>query len=112
MGKFFMQIIGLALVIFYGLPYLVEGITVNGGRAAVIAAITFAFINFAIKPILKIITIPFNILSFGLFGLLVNVLLFWFVASIIPGFNVITLSAAFWGAIIMTFATWLLDKLF
>ena len=111
MKRFLIQIIGLSLVVFYGLPYVIPGITVDGGRAAVIAAILFAFINFAIKPILKIITLPLNILSFGLFGLLINVLLFWFVASIVDGFTVVNFMAAFWGALVMTVANWILDKI-
>ena len=111
MKKFLLQIIGLSLVVFYGLPYVVPGISVDGGRAAIIAAIVFAFINFAVKPILKIITLPLNFLSFGLFGLLVNVLLFWFVASIIDGFTVVNFMAAFWGALVMTVANWILDKI-
>ena len=111
MKRFLIQIIGLSLVVFYGLPYVIPGITVDGGRAAVIAAILFAFINFAIKPILKIITLPLNILSFGLVGLLINVLLFWFVASIVDGFTVVNFMAAFWGALVMTVANWILDKI-
>ncbi len=111
MKKFILQILGLSLIIYYALPYFVDGISVDAGKSAVIAALTFAFINFAIKPILAIITLPFNILSFGVFGIFVNVLLFWFVASIIPGFTVSTFLAAFLGAIAMTLATWLLDTL-
>lgn len=111
MKRFILQIAGLALVVFYGLPYVIPGITVDGGRAAIIAAIVFAFINFAIKPILRIITLPLNFLSFGLFGLLINVLLFWFVASIIDGFTVVNFMAAFWGAFVMTVANWILDKI-
>lgn len=111
MKRFILQIVGLSLVVFYGLPYVIPGITVDGGRAAIIAALVFAFINFAIKPILRVITLPLNFLSFGLFGLLVNVLLFWFVASIITGFDVVDFMAAFWGALVMTVANWILDKL-
>ncbi len=111
MKRFILQIVGLSLVVFYGLPYVVPGIAVDGGRAAIIAAVVFAFINFAIKPILRVITLPLNFLSFGLFGLLINVLLFWFVASIIAGFDVSNFMAAFWGALVLTAANWILDKL-
>ena len=111
MKRFILQIAGLSLVVFYGLPYVIPGIALDGGRAAVIAAVVFAFINFAIKPVLRIITLPLNFLSFGLFGLLINVLLFWFVASIIDGFTVVNFMAAFWGALVMTVANWILDKI-
>lgn len=111
MKKFILQIIGLGLVVYYLLPELITGISIDEPRTAIIAAVLFAVINFAVKPILKVITLPLNILSFGLFGLLVNVLLFWFVGSIIAGFTVATFMAAFWGALALTFANWLLDKL-
>ncbi len=111
MKKFILQLIGLSAVVYFALPALVNGITVDAGRTAVIAALVFAFINIAVKPILRIITLPFNILSLGLFGFVVNVLLFWFVASIIDGFTVGTIIDAVWGALIMTVANWLLDKI-
>ncbi len=111
MKRFLLQIIGLSLVVYYALPFLVPGISVDGGRSAVIAAVLFAFINFAIKPILRIITLPLNILSLGLFGILINVLLFWFVASIIDGFIVANFISAFWGALSLTISNWILDKL-
>ncbi len=111
MKRFLIQIIGLSIVVFYGLPYVIDGISVGEVKSAIIAAILFAFVNIAIKPILHVITLPLNILSFGLFGLLVNVLLFWFVASITDGFVVSTFIAAFWGALVMTVATWILDKI-
>ncbi len=111
MKKFILQILGLSLIIYYVLPYFVKGISVDAGKAAIIAALTFAFINFAIKPVLQIVTLPFNILSFGIFGIFINVLLFWFVASVIPGFTVTNFLAAFLGALTMTLATWLLNML-
>jgi len=111
MKNFIIQIVGLSLVVFYGLPAIIPGIAIDGGRAAIIAAVVFAFINFAIKPILRVITLPLNFLSFGLFGLLINVLLFWFVASIVEGFFVRDFIAAFWGAVAMTAASWVLDRI-
>ena len=111
MKKFILQIVGLALVVYYILPEVITGISIDEPRTAIIAAVLFAVINFAVKPILRVITLPFNILSFGLFGLLINVLLFWFVGSIISGFTVVTFMAALWGALTLTFANWILDKL-
>ena len=111
MKKFFVQLVGLGLVMYYLLPYVVDGITVTDYRAAIIAAIMFAFINIAVKPIISLITLPLNILSLGLFGLMVNIFLFWFVSSIITGFTVENFTAAFFGALIMTAANWLIDKI-
>jgi putative membrane protein len=111
MKKFILQIVGLGLVVYYLLPMFINGISIDEPRAAIIAAVLFAIINFAVKPILKIVTLPLNILSLGLFGLLMNIFLFWFVASVISGFTVATFVAAFWGALALTVANWILDKL-
>lgn len=111
MKKFIIQVVGVGLVMYYVLPTIVEGISIDNGRTAIIAALLFAIINFAIKPIVSVITLPINILTLGLFGLLINVLLFWFVASIIDGFVVVNFVAALWGAMTLTIANWILDKL-
>ena len=42
MKKFIITTIGLALVVYYVLPYLIDGIVIDGGRAAIIAALLFA----------------------------------------------------------------------
>mgnify|MGYP001234009243 CR=1 FL=1 len=111
MKKFIIQVLGVGLVMYYVLPTIVDGISIDNGRTAIIAALLFAIINFAIKPIVSVITLPINILTLGLFGLLINVLLFWFVASIIDGFVVANFVAALWGALTLTVANWILDKL-
>lgn len=111
MKKFFLQLIILGLTVYYILPEFVTGISIAEPRTAIIAALLFAVINFAIKPIIRIITLPLNILTLGLFGLLINVLLFWFVAEITTGFTVLNFIAAFWGALVLTLANWLSDAL-
>jgi len=111
MKKFILQLIVLSLVVYFLLPNLVPGISVDGTQAAIIAAVLFAFINIAVKPILGFITLPFNILSLGLVGLIINVLLFWFVASIIDGFAVVDFISAFWGALVMSLGNWIVGKI-
>jgi putative membrane protein len=111
MKKFILQIIVLTLSVYYLLPEFISGITVDEPRTAIIAAVLFAVINFAVKPILRIITLPLNFLTLGLFGLVVNVLLFWFVASIIEGFTVVNFITALWGALALTVINWLTGTL-
>ena len=96
---------------YYALPHFIEGISLSDYRAAIIAALLFAFINIAIKPVINIITLPLNFLTLGIFGLVVNVLLFWFVSSVITGFTVSTITAAVLGALAMTIANWVIEKI-
>lgn len=111
MKKFLMQLIILGLVVYYILPEFVSGISIAEPRTAIIAAILFAIINFAVKPLVRIITLPINLITFGLFGLLINVALFWIVAEITTGFMVLNFTAAFWGALILTIASGIANAL-
>ncbi len=91
--------------------YIVPGITVTGFTTALIVAIVLALINMFVKPVLKILTLPINILSLGLFGLILNVILFWAVAYIVSGFTIAGFIPALWGAVIVGIATWIADKI-
>jgi len=92
--------------------YLLPSVTVANFYAAVIAALLLAVVNTVIRPVLMLVTLPINILTLGLFTLVVNGLLFWFVASFVDGFRVAGFWSAFWGALlyslISAFASWLL----
>ena len=91
--------------------YIVPGITVTGFTTALIVAIVLALINMFVKPVLKILTLPINILSLGLFGLILNIILFWAVAYIVSGFTIAGFIPALWGAVIVGIATWIADKI-
>ncbi len=78
--------------------YLVPGVTLSGPFAAIVVAIVLGIINIFIKPILFILTLPINILTLGLFSLVINALLIMFASSVVPGFNV----GGFWAALIFS----------
>src|SRR4030043_1234980 len=82
------------------LPYIVPGVNITGFFAALVTALVLALINAIIKPILIILTLPINILTLGLFPLVINGLLFWFVGSVIKGFEVAGFWPAFWAALV------------
>lgn len=89
--------IGLAVITHINL-----GITANSTRAILVAALVLGLINTIIRPIVKILTLPINILTFGLFGLVINALMLWVVSSVVSGFVVQGFGAAFWGALILS----------
>ena len=92
--------------------YLLPSVSVASFYVALITALLLAVVNTVIRPVLVLITLPLNILTLGLFTLVINGLLFWFVASFVEGFRVAGFWAAFGGALlyslISTFASWLL----
>ena len=92
--------------------YLVPGIQIQSFYSALIAALVLGLINSLIKPILILLTLPVNILTLGLFTLVINALLFWFAATIVKGFIVVRFWPAFFGALAMSVVSWILNGLF
>ncbi|OGI69860.1 hypothetical protein A3A09_02320 [Candidatus Nomurabacteria bacterium RIFCSPLOWO2_01_FULL_42_20] len=94
----------------YGLGYFLPGINVAPWWVAAIVGAILVFINIIVRPILKILTLPLNLITFGLFSVALNVLFFWFPSTIIDGFDVITWKDAIIGAIIISLINWIFDK--
>lgn len=82
--------LGLLLV-----SYLFEGIKVAGVGWAFIAAIFLGVFNALIRPVVLLLTLPINLLTLGLFTLVVNGLMLWLVGSLLAGFQV----EGFWSAV-------------
>jgi len=107
----FIKWILLGLVV-YGLPFIIPDITVDNFTVALIASAVFAFINLLIKPVIKLVTLPINILTLGLFGIIINAALFWFGSIFVTGFHVTAIAGVIFGSIIMSVMRWLIDELF
>lgn len=91
--------------------WVVPGITVTGAVALIVAALVIGLLNALVKPILVVLTLPLTILTLGLFLLVLNALLFWLAAAVVPGFQVTGFLAALLGAIVMAVFGWVLAKL-
>lgn len=91
-------------------PYLIDGIHVSTIGVAVIVGAVLAVINLIVKPIINILTLPINILTLGLFSLVVNAVLFYFVGKVVNGFMIDSFTAAFWGALIISIINWFANK--
>ncbi len=93
------------------LRYIMPSIKVTSFEAALVAALILSLVNTFIRPILVLLTLPVTMVTLGLFILVVNAVLFWFVGSILKGFEVDGFGAAFVGAIIYAVISWLLSTL-
>ena len=91
--------------------YLMASVRIEGAGAAVLAALVLGLVNAVIRPLLVLLTLPVTVLTLGLFIFVLNGLLFWAVASLVPGFEV----AGFWsgvlGAIVYSLISWVLSAL-
>lgn len=87
-----------------GIAYYFPGIEVSGIGFALLIVVVFGLINAIIGGILKLLTLPLNILTLGVLGLLINGLMFWFTSSILDGFVITGFLNAFWGSLAYTIA--------
>jgi len=68
--------------------YIISGVELNSFYAALITAVVLGLMNALIRPVIILLTLPINILTLGLFTLVINGLLVMFVASFVKGFQV------------------------
>jgi putative membrane protein len=86
---------------------LLPGITVQGAGAALLAALVLGILNATLRPILVLLTLPFTLLTFGLFLLVVNALLLMLVSGLVPGFEVHGFGTALVGSVVISAVGWL-----
>ncbi len=90
-------------------PYVVPGVRFESIGTALVAAAILGVLNALVRPILVLITLPIAFLTLGLFTLVINAFLFKFVGSIVNGMYVQDFWAAFWGALVVTLVTILVN---
>ncbi len=99
-------------IVFYLIATYVPGFHIASFTAALIAAVIFGLVNAIIRPIVLLLTLPVNVLTLGLFTIIVNALMFWLTAYISPGFSVDGFRYALEGAIIMMVVSLILSHIF
>jgi len=90
---------------------LVPGFHITNFSTAIIAAIVLGIANGILRPIMLIITLPINIMTLGLFTLIINALMIYVATSFVHGFSVDSLLAAIIGSLVLSFISMLLNKL-
>jgi putative membrane protein len=95
---------------------LIDGIDVEGFGAALLAVLVLGLVNAFLRPIAVILALPLNLVTFGLLWWLIrwviNALMLWVAAAIVPGFKVRGFAPAFWGALLLTLGNLLIGWLF
>ena len=95
--KIFSGILGLWLAINF-----VPGVEFIGTwQILILAGAMLGLANFFIKPILKTITLPLRILTLGLFGLLINVIIVWAVDIFFTELVIVGLVPLLWTTLIV-----------
>jgi putative membrane protein len=87
----------LVLILAVGVAdYFIPGISHDSWQSLAIAALVLSFLNSVLKPILALLSLPFILLTLGLFLIVINALLLKLTAWIIPGDGFVV--ASWWDA--------------
>lgn len=100
-------ITGLAVLLaakVVGISYTPEGL--------ILATVLLGVLNAFVRPVMVILSLPLLIFTLGLFVLVINALLLWLVGRLLKGdFNVESFTTAFWGSLIISFVSMVLNAL-
>lgn len=88
---------------------VIPGIRIQSIGMGIIAAGIFGIVNAVIRPIVLLLTLPINLLTLGLFTLVINAAMLMLVSEVVPGFIITSFWAAFWGAIITSLVSWTMN---
>lgn len=99
---------GVALLI---VAQILPGIEVDGLGAALIAAFVIGLVTATVGFILKIVLLPFIILSLGIVYFLINGLMLKLASALVPGFRVVGCLPAVLGSILLTIVDSVLNRL-
>ncbi|MCL1901726.1 MAG: phage holin family protein [Endomicrobia bacterium] len=88
---------------------IISGINIPTWGVLIATAIVIGLLNAVLKPVLILLTLPINILTLGIFTLFINAFLFYLTSKIIIEFTVGGFWDAFWGAVLFSIVSIILN---
>lgn len=75
------------------------------------AGIVLGLVNLMIRPLIIILTIPINLITLGIFTLVINTWMIMLTSGLLPGFNVPGFGTAFLASVIVSLTNWGIKKI-
>ncbi|HOP41598.1 MAG TPA: phage holin family protein [Geobacteraceae bacterium] len=100
---------GLSLIV---VANIITGIRVDNWQTLAVTALVLGLLNAFLRPILLLVTLPINVLTLGLLTLFINAGLFSLASWLVKGFTVVGFWNAFFGALLFSITSGLLNFLF
>jgi putative membrane protein len=92
--------------------HVVSGIDYKTFSGLILATLLLGILNAIVRPVMVVLTLPLLIFTLGLFILVINALLLWWVGHLLqPDFTVDTFGSAFWGSLIISLTSLVLNSL-
>lgn len=90
----------------------VPGVQYQNPADLIIASLLLGILNAVLRPVLMLLALPLLVFTLGLFLLVINALLLYLVGFLLqPGFSVANFWAAFWGALVISLVSSILNFL-
>jgi len=101
MRKIFLQICS-GILGFWLAQEFITGVSFDDRwKTLLLAGLILGLINVFIKPIVKFLTTPLRLLTFGLFGLVINMGIIWLVSYLLKGLDIRGIIPLFWTAALL-----------
>lgn len=105
-----MRVLIMGLAVFLAVT-IVPGIESDSLGAGVAAVLVLTLLNSLIRPLLYLLALPLIVVSLGLFMVVINALLLQLTAALVKGFTVTGFGASFWGALVISLVSSILNML-
>lgn len=97
-------------LVLFGIAELLPGFHIESYGTALLFLFCLGLINFFVKPLLTLLTIPITIVTFGFFLLVINTWMFSWATRFIDGISVDSFGTAFWAALMLSASTYMLSQ--
>lgn len=111
MLSYFFTILATALSLLI-VDLAVPGVNIATFVSALIAGVVIGIVNSTVRPVVSFFSLPLNILTLGLFSLVVNGICLWLAAAFVPGFSISGVPAIIIAPIVLSFVNTFLSKYF
>ena len=91
---------------------LLPGVRIDHVSTLIVAALVIGLLNTFIRPVVLLLTLPVNVLTLGLFTLVVNGLMFYLSAMLVDGFSISSFFTAFLAALLFSIFSSVLNTVF
>src|SRR5450830_1517306 len=91
---------------------LIPGIQIDRFQNLLLATLVIGLLNVFLKPIIVLLTLPVTVLTLGLFTFVINGVIFYLAAHLVPVFHVTGFGSAFLAALLFSLFSFVLNMLF
>ncbi len=102
----------LSLALYFTARIFPREMAFSPAYVVLVVAACLYFINATVKPIIAGFTFTINILTLGIFSIIINALVFWALTYVVNGFYIADFQAAIIGSVIVSVFNWVLEMIF